>query len=247
MGIVMEDLLYDRYNRKPSVWSIVSNVLFTVVIVFLVILMILTQAYSICVVSGDSMEKTIYNGDMVACRPVNSLSRGDIVIATGGTEADSYNIIKRVVALPGDEIVFKSYGTPPIPYDDKHCKEVKLFIKTENGFVSEEELVGEDKWYLSEIMTEKGFKQEMFSGGVFTLYYGDMDEIYDHPEAIIKLGADEYFLLGDNRNDSRDSRRYGVFGVEKIQGRVASIFEQGTLVHGFLDFFFAIFSIKNIG
>lgn len=36
----------------------------------------------------------------------------------------------------------------------------------------------------------------------------------------IKLGYDEYFVLGDNRNDSQDSRHIGVIDREQIKGKV---------------------------
>jgi signal peptidase I len=36
----------------------------------------------------------------------------------------------------------------------------------------------------------------------------------------IKLGASEYFLMGDNRSESADSRRFGPFESTKIVGRV---------------------------
>jgi len=34
----------------------------------------------------------------------------------------------------------------------------------------------------------------------------------------VKLGSDEYFVLGDNRNNSSDSRVFGVFKKEDIKG-----------------------------
>jgi signal peptidase I len=37
-------------------------------------------------------------------------------------------------------------------------------------------------------------------------------------EAVLSLGAEEYFVLGDNREQSEDSRAYGAIGRERIVG-----------------------------
>ena len=37
-------------------------------------------------------------------------------------------------------------------------------------------------------------------------------------ENTLKLKDDEYFVLGDNRNNSKDSRYYGVFNKKQIKG-----------------------------
>ncbi len=37
----------------------------------------------------------------------------------------------------------------------------------------------------------------------------------------IVLGENEYFVLGDNRNNSSDSREYGAFSEEQILGKIA--------------------------
>lgn len=36
----------------------------------------------------------------------------------------------------------------------------------------------------------------------------------------LTLGEDEYFVLGDNRGNSRDSRNYGAISADQLQGRL---------------------------
>lgn len=43
----------------------------------------------------------------------------------------------------------------------------------------------------------------------------------------LRLGEDDYFVLGDNRQDSRDSRHYGAVPRSEIDGRVIMIIRVG--------------------
>ena len=44
----------------------------------------------------------------------------------------------------------------------------------------------------------------------------------DQREKAVQLGADEYFLLGDNRTVSEDSRFYGAVSRDHIIGMISS-------------------------
>jgi len=47
-----------------------------------------------------------------------------------------------------------------------------------------------------------------------------LEDAYTPGNLEISLGKDEYFVLGDNRNASSDSRKWGALGKQYITGRV---------------------------
>lgn len=126
-------------------------------------------------INGASMEPTYASGDIVITRKTSeNIASGDVITLNGNKMAESLgyetpNMIKRVVALPGDQVV----------------------IMDNVLYVNGEELV-ED--YVSESMNDSN------------------DIAYD-------LKADEYFVLGDNRNHSTDSRSFGPVQKSWIEGR----------------------------
>jgi signal peptidase I len=46
----------------------------------------------------------------------------------------------------------------------------------------------------------------------------------------IRLGPAEYFLMGDNRDDSFDSRAFGPVSRDRISGKVLVVFPTGPRV-----------------
>lgn len=132
----------------------------------------LSGLLTVNIVSGESMVPTYGDNDIVigSALPVwtGKLERGDIVTA----KTDQYEIIKRVVGLPGETI---------------RISEGKVYINDEE--LSEE--------YLGE----------------------DYQDLTTYEEDFV-LGPDQYFIMGDNRNNSKDSRFYGPFSVEDIRSEV---------------------------
>lgn len=122
------------------------------------------------IVSGDSMNPTLTNADIITTEPVadnTRIRRGDIVIAQTRSGLFKKSIIKRVIALPGETIT----------------------LTNESIFINGEE-----------------FEDFVDSPPINA---GEESQTYT-------LGEDEYFLLGDNRPVSIDSRYHGPFKKEQI-------------------------------
>lgn len=124
-------------------------------------------------VEGFSMYPTFSSGDRIVMSRImvylNLLNRGDIVISRVYNYGSKHNIIKRIIAIPGDNIV----------------------IKNGNVYVNGQLLY------------------EPYSLNQNT--YGDMN---------IFLQKDQYFLMGDNRPISTDSRDFGLIYKNQISGKV---------------------------
>ena len=104
---------------------------------------------------------------------------------------ESANMVKRVVGLPGDTIKIEDF----IAY---------IQLADEDSFTSEIEL-GTAKYAITYSPTPEGWEKGLpFSG-----YHEEMT-----------LGPDEYYVLGDNRSGSHDSRHWGPLHVSSITGKV---------------------------
>jgi signal peptidase I len=118
---------------------------------------------------GNSMQPAVYGGDYVFISRAASfcgfMNNSDIIVFRYGSE----DVVKRLIALPGDHIQIKSGN---------------VFV---NGIKLRET-------YLPDAYTE-----------------GEIDTV---------LKKDEYFLLGDNRSLSHDSRQIGPVKKGMIKGKV---------------------------
>ncbi len=145
-------------------------------------------------VIGISMSPTLMDGDALFVDKVNVSSktpqRGDIVVAAEPTGA---TFVKRVIAVPGDVVEIDGSGAHPV---------VLLRPGGNGSWQRLEEPYTDGTWSGSEFCCD--------SRG-----YG----LGGSPQPL-KLLPDRFFLLGDNRNASTDSRRYGLFSRSQIVGRV---------------------------
>ena len=125
----------------------------------------------VSIVRGDSMEPALHDGDrLVVDRVTYNLSdvgRGDVVVLRYPRNPD-VDFVKRVVALPGDEVALRAG------------------VLLVNGAACDD--------------------------------YGCIRDRADMPR--IQVPEGEFFVLGDNRPVSCDSREFGLVAEHLIKGRV---------------------------
>lgn len=206
-----------RTNKKISVkldevkFKIKKTLFF--VLDWLVILPICATVASFCFaflftfaqVDGDSMYPTVYNESTVFVSYLEEVERFDVVVAYITPEdnlvSSSYGTeyyIKRIIGLPGDKLTWEKG------------------VLTINGKVV-------DETYFDEV-TKQSFKQYWERGTEFNGLFkykedGTICESYTIPEGY-------YFVMGDNRTGSNDSRQIGLIPYYNVEGVVK--FEIGT-------------------
>lgn len=157
-----------KIQERSKAESVAREILGWVVYILIVIAatyLIVTYVGQRTMVSGDSMEATLHDGDNLI---VDKLSyrlrepeRFEIVVFPYKHKEDTY-YIKRIIGLPGETVQVK------------------------DGYV-----------YINDELLEENYGLETMN----------IPGIADEP---ILLGEDDYFVLGDNRNASSDSRDPGV-------------------------------------
>lgn len=88
-------------KSSPKKRAIVSTVLLSVACVFLIVVIILNLFVFVkFTVSGESMENTLYSGDVLFYCKTKSPSKGDVIVVDRG----EYWVIKRLIAEDGDVV-----------------------------------------------------------------------------------------------------------------------------------------------
>ena len=138
---------------------------FVSVAVGLGIALVLRAFFCPAIVVGDSMLPTYHDGEVLLAVRVGELQIGDVVVFHTPSSGSRY-LIKRVVGVPGDELM------------------VRDGVLYRNGEESSTSTEG------------------IWAAGILS-------------EAIV-VPDGHFFLMGDNRNNSTDSRTFGPVSKEEI-------------------------------
>ena len=181
-----------KQNRKNIDFS---NLFFVIAVLFIITRVFFWGTYK---VNGHSMDPTLSQNNYLVTLNYTSIDRGDLVTAKENDKV----IIKRVIGLPNDIIEFKND---------------KLYV---NGQEQDESYLNKFKEaFNTNRLHEEYSYNEVYQTLAAQMTHFTLDK-NGKSEFSITLKDDEYYLLGDNRPVSKDSREVGPFSRKQITGEV---------------------------
>lgn len=177
------ELRYNEDDERTLLEDILGFIKVFVVSAIVILLFVNFVAHPVRV-DGRSMYPTLKDGEFgftnVGGVLLNGVKRGDIVVVTMEEKGQKTHWVKRVIGMPGDTI---------------SCVNDIIFI---NGKVLDEtQYIDPD--YRQSCVDQFGYFNKVPNA--------DNSDVQDFEE--VKLGDDEYYVMGDNRPYSKDSRYVG--------------------------------------
>lgn len=191
------ELRYNEDDERTLLEDILGFIKVFVVSAIVILLFVNFVAHPVRV-DGRSMYPTLKDGEFgftnVGGVLLNGVERGDIVVVTMEEEGQKTHWVKRVIGLPGDTV---------------SCVNDVVYI---NGKVLDEtKYIDPD--YRQSLVDKFGYFNKVPNA--------DNTNVVDFEE--VKLKDDEYYVMGDNRPYSKDSRYVG-------PGKKSQIFAKKMLV-----------------
>ena len=186
---------------------------FTVVIFSIFVITFIVQAFQI---PSGSMENTLLVGDFLLVDklhyaglpgsahllPYGKIERGDIVVFYFPVDASQF-LVKRVIGMPGDHIRLRNK------------------IVYVNGNPLQENYAIHKQWlpdgYRDNFPNQRGYSRD-----IDRRWRYELSNYVNGGELVVP--ADHYFVMGDNRDNSLDSRYWGFVPRANIVGRPLVIY-----------------------
>lgn len=220
--------LIERLDRQPS-WIAYTGSFFPVIAAVFIFRSFLYEPFKI---PSSSMVPTLQIGDLILVNKftygirlpivnkkiisLNDPKRGDVMVFKFPKDT-SLDYIKRVVGVPGDKIVYKnkrlSVNGKEMPYqnlpdylDEEHLSYLKQY--TENLTGVSHAIVNDERasFYVSNVPGSDAFPMRDLCS-------------YNLEGFACQVPAGHYFMMGDNRDNSLDSRYWGFVPDQNIVGK----------------------------
>lgn len=153
-------------------------------------------------VDGHSMDPTLANNERLIVLKTTSIDRFDIVVARETENGQTKDIVKRVIGMPGDKVTYKNDA---LYINDKLVQEAYLSAY-QKAFKADK--------LQSTYSYNTLFQQLAQTSQAFTT------DALGNTEFTVEVPEGEYYLLGDDRIVSKDSREVGTFKKSAIIGEV---------------------------
>ena len=201
-------------NAKEPIWAEYARSFFPILLFVFLLRSFLVEPYRI---PSGSMKPTLLVGDFILVNKftygirlpildkeivtMNKPDRGDVMVFRFPPEP-KINFIKRVIGLPGDKIIYKNK---------------QLFV---NG-----ELISKTD---SQVVNLTGHDGQSYRVREYTETLPPIShKIYEHltpgKDAEVIVPEGHYFVMGDNRDESDDSRFWGFVPDENIIGKAFAL------------------------
>lgn len=161
-----------------------------------VVFMLFTFSVRLCRVDGSSMENTLFGNENLLVHSIGYTPKQDDIIVFHLTKPEvglEKTLVKRVIATGGQSVSF-SYQTGEIYVDGELYEDSHAVLKSFSGSIS----------------------------GVYDRNYPDHHYNYHTKTMSFTVPEGTLFVLGDNRNDSKDSRNADIMFVDEscVLGKV---------------------------
>ncbi len=213
-GVPMEGTASPAKKTEPQggVPALLQSISVTLTIVIFVITF-LVQAFQI---PSESMENTLLIGDFLlvdkvqygpkgvfgGLLPYKKIERGDIVVFRWPVHPEEH-FVKRVAAVPGDRV-----------------RLVNGALQVNGVRVTEDYVV--HKLHNRDLYRDEFPSVRMDAPQVTAKWWTEFRQLTRNNELLVP--EDHYFVLGDNRDESLDSRYWGLVPRENIIGRPLLIY-----------------------
>jgi len=232
----MKERALDRDNNKKQKKE---NFLVSIVWIIFLALLFRSFAFGSYNIPSGSMLRTLHEGDYIFVSkwaygysrhslpfsiPIipnrlfaNKPERGDVAVFKLPTD-NRTDYIKRIIGLPGDTVQIVNgqviLNGKTLEYNYKEDYQVNRFKsprKTSQGCLNEKTIVYE----------------EILPNGVSYEILNTFDNLPQDNTPVYRVPKDHYFLMGDNRDNSQDSRflkKVGFVPFENLVGQAGIIF-----------------------
>ena len=201
----------EHHPHPVGVLPAIQSLLYVIVIA----LFVTTFTVQPIRIPSGSMEPTLLVGDFLLldrqavsddnffAMPPTSVKRGDIVVFHDPVDDPSVHLVKRVIGLPGDRIYLRGNH---VFVNGRTLKEPYAIYRASAPDVYRDEFPN-----LSTL-----------DGGVDPAWWIRLRNLVRDGEITVPAG--DYFVLGDNRNESDDSRYWGFVPRSLIVGKPVMVY-----------------------